>query len=257
MVAGVEDEGQADQVAELRFVTFRGAHRLLLEAAADAQVAELLVQGLQGGLVERVVHADHVLVLQPAAGVVVAVEAGNLLHGFLGTVYQAHQVQVAGHDVAMFLELLAHELQGAFPVAAAGLVEQDDGHQRALAGLDQGQHLQRFIQGAEAARAEHQGIGLLDEEQLAQEEEVEGQQVVAALDRGIGALLEGQGDVEAQAVVAPGALMGGGHDAAAGAGDHHQVVARQGGAQLQGHGVQRVVGGGCVPSRTRSPCAGA
>lgn len=56
---------------------------------------------------------------------------------------------------------------------------------------------------AEAAGAEHQGVGFLDEEQLAQEEEVERQQVAAAVHRMVGVLLEGQGDVEAQAVLSP------------------------------------------------------
>jgi len=39
-----------------------------------------------------------------------------------------------------------------------------------------------------------------------------------------------------------GAFVGGGHDAAAGAGDDHQVVARQGFAELAGEGVDGVVG---------------
>ncbi len=89
--------------------------------------------------------------------------------------------------------------------------------------------------------AEHQGVGFLYEEQLAQEEEVKRQQMLAALHGGVGVLLERQGDVEAQAVLASGALVGGSHDAAAGAGDDHQVVARQGRAQLAGQGVNRVL----------------
>ncbi|MNG25393.1 hypothetical protein D3C84_1102380 [compost metagenome] len=55
-----------------------------------------------------------------------------------------------------------------------------------------------------------------------------------AIHRGIGVLLEGQGDVQSKAVLQPRALMGCGHDAAAGAGDHHQVALGQLGAQLAG-----------------------
>ncbi|MND97786.1 hypothetical protein D3C80_901160 [compost metagenome] len=85
----------------------------------------------------------------------------------------------------------------------AWLVEQHYRHQRALAGLDQRQHLKCFVQRAEAAGAEHQAIGLLDEEQLAQEEEVERQQVARAFHGVVGLLFEGQGDIEAQAVFQP------------------------------------------------------
>ena len=54
---------------------------------------------------------------------------------------------------------------------------------------------------------------------------MERQQVAGASHRGIGALLEGQGDVEPQTVLQPRTLVGGGHDAATGTGDHHQVEA--------------------------------
>ena len=69
---------------------------------------------------------------------------------------------------------------------------------------------------------------------------MEGQQLVRAIHRGIGVLLEGQGDVEAQAVIHPGTFVGRGHDAAAGTGDDHQVRAGEGGAQLPGQGVHGV-----------------
>ena len=57
------------------------------------------------------VHADYEQLAQPAAGVEVAIETGDFLGGFLGTVCQAHQLQVAGQDVVIGFQLLAHELQ--------------------------------------------------------------------------------------------------------------------------------------------------
>ncbi|MDT4855872.1 hypothetical protein FQZ97_902430 [compost metagenome] len=80
-----------------------------------------------------------------------------------------------GQDIAVTHQLFVDKGHGLFPETAAWLIEQDHGHQRALAGLNQGQYFEGFIQGAEATRAEHQAIRLLDEEQLAQEEEVERQ----------------------------------------------------------------------------------
>ncbi len=104
---------------------------------------------------------------------VVAVELVDFLNRLVSAVYQAHQLQVAGQDVAVFFQLAADEVQAVVPEAAARRIQQHHRYQWALAGLDQGQYLQRFIQGAEAARAQHQAVGLLDEEQLANEEKVE------------------------------------------------------------------------------------
>jgi len=168
----------------------------------------------------------------------VAIETGDFLGGFLGTVCLAHQLQVAGQNVVIGLQLLAHELQCAMPVLPAWLVEQHDGHQRAFAGLHQCQYFQGLVEGAEAARAEHHGIGLLDEEQLAQEEEVEFQQVAGAVHHRIGALFKGQGDIESQAVFASGTFVGRGHDAATRAGNHHQVQLGQMPSQLAGQLVE-------------------
>lgn len=105
------------------------------------------------------------------------------------------------------------------------------------------QDFQRFIKRAETAGAEHQCVGLFDEKQFTGEEEVERQQVRRALDGRVCVLLERQGDVESQAVVAPCAFMGGGHDATAGAGDDHHVRAGQRRPQLSGQAIQRMFDG--------------
>ncbi|MNZ95789.1 hypothetical protein D3C78_1149570 [compost metagenome] len=144
----------------------------------------------------------------------------------------------------VFLQLLVNEVQCALPEFAVRRVEQHHWYQWAFAGLDQCQYFQRFIQGTEATRAQHEGIGFLDEEQLAGEEEVEGQQAGRAVDSGVGMLFEGQGNVEPQAVCQSGTLMGGGHDAATGASDDHHVRARQRGTEFPGHAVERVFHGG-------------
>ncbi|MNH30984.1 hypothetical protein D3C76_1766990 [compost metagenome] len=83
------------------------------------------------------------------------------------------------------------EIQGFLPEGAAWRIQQYYRHQRTFAGLDQGQYFQGFIQGTEPAWAQDQGVGLLDEEQLANEEEMKRQQLVGAVHRGVGMLLEG------------------------------------------------------------------
>ncbi|MND85598.1 hypothetical protein D3C80_775310 [compost metagenome] len=212
-----------------------------METIRLAQVGELVVQIGEGSGIEWPIHAHGEQSLEPAAGVVVAVEMGDLHHRFLRTGDQLEQVHVTGQDIAVFFQLLAHEVQRILPVAAFRHVEQDHRHDRTLAGLDQRQHLERLVQGTEATWAEHQGIGFLDEEQLAQEEEVERDQVAGIVHHVVGALLEGQGNVQAQAVFQSGAFVGGGHDAAAGAGHRHQFMMGQQLAEVAGLQVQRVV----------------
>ncbi|MCY1180155.1 hypothetical protein D9M73_205850 [compost metagenome] len=89
------------------------------------------------------------------------------------------------------LQLFANEVQGVLPETATRNIEQYHRYQRAFAGLNQRQHFQAFVQRAEAARTEDEGVRFFDEEQLAGEEKVEGQQFVGAIDSGIGMLLEG------------------------------------------------------------------
>ncbi|MNL47602.1 hypothetical protein D3C87_1703980 [compost metagenome] len=121
----------------------------------------------------------------------VAVELIDVINGFFRAVDQSDQLHVGRQDVTVFLQLLVNEVQRPLPEFAAGCVQQDHRHQRALAGLDQCQHFQCFIQCAETTRAQHQRIGFLDEEQLAGKEEVEGQQVGRAVDGRVGVLFEG------------------------------------------------------------------
>ncbi|MNI91927.1 hypothetical protein D3C73_1496510 [compost metagenome] len=53
-------------------------------------------------------------------------------------------------------------------------------------------------------------------------------------------LLEGQGDVESQAVLKASPFVGRGHDAASRTRDDHHVRARQGGTEFPGEAIQGV-----------------
>ncbi|MNH02892.1 hypothetical protein D3C79_621400 [compost metagenome] len=154
--------------------------------------------------------------------------------------YQSQQLQVAGQDVAVFFQLAGNEVQCVLPEITPRGVQQHHRYQWALARLDKGEDFQGFVQCAEAAWAQHQGIRFLDEEQLANKEKVKRQQLVGAVHGGVGMLLEGQGNVETQAVFDTCAFVRGGHDAAASTGDDHQVGTCQGRTKLSGqciHGV--------------------
>ena len=84
----------------------------------------------------------------------------------------------------------------------------------ALAGLHERQHLEAFVLGAEAAGKEGDGVGFLDEEELAGEEVFQVHQLGVAGDDRVGVLLERQQDVDADAVLAAGADVARFHDAA-------------------------------------------
>ena len=116
-------------------------------------------------------------------------------------------------------------------------------HQRKvldLAGLDQGRGLEHLVEGAEAAGQGDEGVGVLDQHHLADEE-------VAELDEGVevgvGALLVRQLDVAADRAAAgvPRAAVGRLHDPRAAAGHHREAVLGQPPADLAGQPVVAVV----------------
>ena len=170
----------------------------------------------------------------------VVIKLIDLSQCLFGTVGKAHQFQVVRQNVLIGFQLVVDELQRTFPIGAARHVQQHDGHQGRLAGLNQRQHFQGFIQRAKATRAHDQSVCLLDEKQLAGEEEVEGQQVGRAIDRRVGALLKRQGDIKAQAVLKPRAFVGGAHDAGTASGNDHHVGACQCRTHFTGQCIQRV-----------------
>ncbi|MCY1186960.1 hypothetical protein D9M73_278820 [compost metagenome] len=92
---------------------------MLVIFATQAQIGKPFLNVIQRRFAERMVHADHELALQPAAGVVVAVELVDFLNRLVSAVHQAHQLQVAGQDVAVFFQLAADEVQAVTPEAAA------------------------------------------------------------------------------------------------------------------------------------------
>ena len=110
--------------------------------------------------------------------------------------------------------LLANERVPVLPIFAAGRVEQHDRHHVALAGLQQREHLERFVERAEAAGQADDRVALLHEHQLAREEVLHVHQLGVAADDGVGDLLEGEHDVQAHRALAAGAAMAGFHDAA-------------------------------------------
>ena len=86
------------------------------------------------------------------------------------------------------------------------------------------EHFQAFVQRAETAGQQADGVALLDEHQLAGEEVLHVDQLGIAGDDRIGRLLEGQKDVQPHRIFAARPYVPGLHDAARGAGDDHPVM---------------------------------
>src|ERR1700690_1247037 len=77
---------------------------------------------------------------------------------------------------------------------------------------------------AEATGEQYDGVALLDEAEFACEKIFEVDQLAVAGDLDIRLLLEGQADVQAEALVAARATLGSTHDSFPAAGDHHETV---------------------------------
>ena len=141
--------------------------------------------------------------------------------GVLGSVDELEQAEVFGSDGASVDEGL--EVHDAMPVFTA--VDDDQNFLGELVGLREGEDFEEFVDRAEAAGKNHQRFGEIGEPEFAHEEIVEFE-VERRSDVGVGILLEGQIDVETDALASGfvGAEVGGFHDAGSAAGSDDETV---------------------------------
>src|SRR3954447_3154439 len=90
-----------------------------------------------------------------------------------------------------------------FPVTPIRAVNEHNWDNERLAGLHQGERFEPFIHGSEAAGKKSESMRLLHEVQLAGEEVIEINQLGIPMNDFIGALLEGQPNVQTETVFAP------------------------------------------------------
>ena len=131
------------------------------------------------------------LFLGRAAEVVFGEAIAEEGEGVFGTVDELEQVEVFGRDRAGVDKGL--EVHDTVPVFAA--VDDDQNFLGELVSLGEGEDLEEFVDGAEAAGKNHQGFGEIGEPELTHEEIME-LEVERGSDVRIGILLEGQVDVE-------------------------------------------------------------
>ena len=217
MVPGV-CEAEPREVAVVVLLLQRSA---LLDGAGLDQFGELRAESGDIGILEPVVEPDDERVADVAGGVVVAVEAEDVLDG-IGRVFgEVVEVLILRADEFLGHQRLAHEAQERGPVVVPLPLHEHDRDHRGLAGLHEGQRLVRLVHGAEATGEARDRFGLREEHEFACEEVAEVDELLIAGDDGVGGRLEGESDGDAERGLAPGALVSRLHDAVASAGDRH------------------------------------
>lgn len=161
------------------------------------------------------------------------VEVLDDLHGFVSSVGDLENVEVFFLDHVVGEQGVLEPVDQAFPILAS---DEDDRELNHLVGLDEGDGLGEFVEGAEAARHGDVALGIAHEDGLADEEIVE-VDVLVGVDIGVEVLLERQVDVEAdtRATALMRALVAGFHDAGATTGDDAEAVVGELFGDLNGH----------------------
>ena len=121
----------------------------------------------------------------------------------------------------------------------SGRVDQHDRRRGGLAGVEQRQDLEGLVHRAEAAGEDGERVRGSRHGDLAREEVLHRHEHRLGVDVGVGELLEGQFDVDAERVLAAGALGRGLHDPGSGAGDDHPAALGHRRAEFARHLVER------------------
>ena len=160
-----------------------------------------------------------------AAEVIFGEAVAEESEGVFWSVDELEQAEVFGSNGAGIDEGL--EVHDAVPVFTA--INDDENFLGKFVSLREGEDFEEFVDGAEAAGKNHQRFGEIGEPEFAHEKIVEFE-IERRGDIGVGILLEGQIDVEADAFASGfvGAEVGGFHDAGTAAGSDDETVAAGG-----------------------------
>src|SRR5208282_3856432 len=115
------------------------------EFFAQDDVLEVVVESAQGGFRGGVVEAKDQEVVDHAAGVVVAVKAGDDAHGVAGGFGDLIEAQIVRGNQLGAQEVFAVVFVPGFPIGAAGAVQEHQRDDAAFARLHEGQGLVTFV----------------------------------------------------------------------------------------------------------------
>ena len=127
------------------------------------------------------------------------------------------------------------------PIVAAGGLKAHDRLGIAFAGLGEGQNFKAFIMRPETAGKQGNGVGFFLKDEFAGKEVFERDEFGVIGDRGVRALLEGQHNIDPEAVFASGALLARAHDSVCAPGNDHEPFLDDPTGKLEGHLVVRII----------------
>ena len=191
------------------------------EGIGAQDVLKIFVQADEGSRWDLALKADDHDVADVAVGVKVVVEVDYFSAGELQVIGNFEEGKIFLGDEFIAKKMFPQILFKCSPEVAARGVDQNQRDDLCFSRLHQGKGFEGLIHGAEAARKEGDGIRVFDEVEFAGEEVFKGEKFAVAPNGFVGFLLEGEFDVEGEAVLPTRAGLRGAHDAFTPAGDDH------------------------------------
>lgn len=152
MVSAVELEAEAWEMGDFRFVDFfrqkgAGAQGILF----GQDVVKIFQQAGDGCGGDFPLGADDQLIPHIAIGMEIVVEIDDFFAGLVDIVGQFEEIEVLLGDQAVVKQVFLDVVIEGSPEVTARSIDQDNGNDRGLAGLNEGNGFKTFIHGAKAA----------------------------------------------------------------------------------------------------------
>ena len=170
-----------------------------------------------------------------------AIETSDLVDRVVYGRGDLEQAEIFMIDKSAGQKLACDEGVPVVPIVAAWSLEAHDRLGIALASLGEGQNFKAFIMCPEAAGKQRNGVGFFLENQFTGKEVFERDKFGVIGNCGIRTLLEGQHNIDPEAVFAPGALLACAHDPICAPGNDHEPFLDDPTGKLEGHLVVGIV----------------
>ncbi len=157
-------------------------------------------------------------------------------------------MHILGRNHASRQQLIDHELVEPLPIRASRRIDQYQRHHVALAGLQQCEHFERFVERPETTWEANYGLTFLHKHQFAGEEILHMNQLVVAINHRVGILFKREQDIQTHRLFTARADVTGFHDARGRSRDDHPALRGDRAAEIH-----RLLVGGRIWSGTRGP----
>ena len=164
-----------------------------------------------------------------------AIETSDLVDRVVYGRGDFEQAEIFMIDKSAGQKLACDEGVPVVPIVAAWSLEAHDRLRIALASLGEGQNFKAFIMCPEAAGKQGNGVGFFLKDEFTGKEVFERDKFGVIGNCGIRTLLEGQHNIDPEAVFAPGALLACAHDPIGAPGNDHEPFLDDPTGKLEGH----------------------